>query len=191
MAGSPQSMLCGCKNGSSRGSPTCRSPTEANRNETSWDLLYAAAGEVARMRMVEEAASHNASQRLRKIGSYDLHYQQLKVAKFEKLKQQQIAKQQYLQMMLQNKTRNVTNCQPAAPSVWAWLASQQAQPQRLPGSGMRDVSTKRESTGTGVTPQPMAESSGYGTERNRLSRSLHNNYYYYSIYIICPIPYLK
>ncbi|MFS7916182.1 hypothetical protein Hanom_Chr02g00174131 [Helianthus anomalus] len=25
------------------------------------------------------------------------------------------------------------------------------------------------------TPQPMAESSGYGTERNRLSRSFHNN----------------
>ncbi|KAJ0570185.1 putative Heat shock protein 70 family [Helianthus annuus] len=29
-----------------------------------------------------------------------------------------------------------------------------------------------------VTPQPMAESSGRGTERNRLSRSFHNNYYY-------------
>ncbi|MFS7945326.1 hypothetical protein Hanom_Chr06g00522981 [Helianthus anomalus] len=53
-------------------------------------------------------------------------------------------------MMLQNKTRNITNCQPVAPSVWAWLASQQAQLQRPPGSGMRAVSTKRESTGTGV-----------------------------------------
>ncbi|MFS7945325.1 hypothetical protein Hanom_Chr06g00522971 [Helianthus anomalus] len=63
------------------GSPNCCSPAEANRNETSWDLLYAAAGEVARMRMVEEAASHNPSQRLRKIGTYDLRYQQLKVAK--------------------------------------------------------------------------------------------------------------
>ena len=29
-----------------------------------------------------------------------------------------------------------------------------------------------------VTPQPMAESSGHGTERNRLSRSFHNNYLY-------------
>ncbi|KAM0042287.1 putative endo-polygalacturonase [Helianthus debilis subsp. tardiflorus] len=28
-----------------------------------------------------------------------------------------------------------------------------------------------------VTPQPMAESSGRGTEQNRLSRSFHNNYY--------------
>ncbi|KAF5775794.1 hypothetical protein HanXRQr2_Chr13g0616041 [Helianthus annuus] len=53
-------------------------------------------------------------------------------------------------MMLQNKIWNVTNCQSATPSVWAWLASQQAQPQRPPGSGMRAVSTKRESTGTGV-----------------------------------------
>ncbi|KAJ0547946.1 putative RNA-directed DNA polymerase [Helianthus annuus] len=30
----------------------------------------------------------------------------------------------------------------------------------------------------GVTPQPMAESSGRGTERNRLFRSFHNNYLY-------------
>ena len=29
-----------------------------------------------------------------------------------------------------------------------------------------------------ITPQPMAESSGRGTERNRLSRSFHNNYYH-------------
>ncbi|KAJ0521864.1 putative nucleotidyltransferase, Ribonuclease H [Helianthus annuus] len=29
-----------------------------------------------------------------------------------------------------------------------------------------------------VTPQPMAESSGHGTERNRLFRSFHNNYLY-------------
>ncbi|KAJ0933168.1 hypothetical protein HanPSC8_Chr04g0181851 [Helianthus annuus] len=137
MAGSPQSTLCGCKNGS----PNCRSPpttaAEANRNQTSWDLLYAAAGEVARMRMVEEAAAsryyngNTASQRLRKIETHDFHYQQLQVAQFQKLlKQQQIAKLQM--MMLQNKTRNAINCQPAAPSVSAWLASQQAQPQPQP-----------------------------------------------------------
>ncbi|KAJ0582641.1 hypothetical protein HanHA300_Chr04g0154411 [Helianthus annuus] len=161
MAGSLKSTLCGCKNGS----PHCRSPpataAEANRNQTSWDLLYAAAGEVARMRMVEEAAAslyyngNTASQRLRKIETHDLHYQQLQLAQFQKLlKQQQIAKLQM--MMLQNKTRNATNCQPAAPSVSAWLASQQAQPQpqpqRLPRSGMwvGNPSSIRESTGTGV-----------------------------------------
>ncbi|KAM0039490.1 hypothetical protein Hdeb2414_s0012g00382711 [Helianthus debilis subsp. tardiflorus] len=52
----------------------CCLSVEVNLNETSWNLLYAAAGEVARMRMVEEAASHNASQRLRKIGTHYLHY---------------------------------------------------------------------------------------------------------------------
>ncbi|MFS7933000.1 hypothetical protein Hanom_Chr04g00374601 [Helianthus anomalus] len=57
-------------------------------------------------------------------------------------------------IMLQNKTLNATNCQPAASSVSAWLASQpaQPQPQRLPGSGMwvGNPISKRESTGTGV-----------------------------------------
>ncbi|MFS7931237.1 putative pectinesterase [Helianthus anomalus] len=32
-----------------------------------------------------------------------------------------------------------------------------------------------------VTPQPMAESSGRGTERNRLFRSFHNNYHTNSV----------
>ncbi|KAF5823032.1 putative 2,1-fructan:2,1-fructan 1-fructosyltransferase [Helianthus annuus] len=42
-----------------------------------------------------------------------------------------------------------------------------------------------------VTPQPMAELSGRGTERNRLSRSFHNNYYYKFSLMIRPIPYPK
>ncbi|KAJ0912952.1 hypothetical protein HanRHA438_Chr06g0280071 [Helianthus annuus] len=33
-----------------------------------------------------------------------------------------------------------------------------------------------------VTPQPMAESSGRGTERNRLFRSFHNNYHTIQLY---------
>ncbi|XP_076901778.1 uncharacterized protein LOC143556311 [Bidens hawaiensis] len=53
MAGSPQSTLCGCKNGSSRGSPNCVSPPSpaagAKLNQPSLDVLYAAAGEVDRM----------------------------------------------------------------------------------------------------------------------------------------------
>ncbi|KAK9055497.1 hypothetical protein SSX86_026580 [Deinandra increscens subsp. villosa] len=174
MAGSPQSTLCGCKNGSSRGSPNCTSPpaasAEANRHQTSWDLLYAAAGELARMRMVEEAASryyggpnrnYVATHPPREIGTTDRHYQQLQVAQFQRLKQQQIAKQQYLQMMLQNRARNQNetgNCRPAAPALSAWPTPQQSQQQqRHAGSGMRAVflgnpsgSTKRESTGTGV-----------------------------------------
>lgn len=56
---------CGCKQGSSRGSPTCpsqaSSPPPMKRPDVSLDLLYAAAGEVARIRMMEESAGlyHN------------------------------------------------------------------------------------------------------------------------------------
>jgi len=54
VSGSPQSTLCavgsgcGCGQGSSRGSPSGSSPP------ATWDLLYAAAGEVERMRMNNE-----------------------------------------------------------------------------------------------------------------------------------------
>ncbi|KAL7588857.1 uncharacterized protein LOC111887118 [Lactuca sativa] len=171
MAGSPQSTLCGCKMSSSRGSPNCPSPPATaalNRNEASWDLLYAAAGEVARMRMVEEAASryynqnknYMAQQAPRRTSSPNLNYQQLQVAQFQQLKQQQMAKQhQYLQLMQQNRTRNDSvNGRPVAPPASAWPTPQQSQQQpqqRPPGSGMRAVflgnlTTKRESTGTGV-----------------------------------------
>nr|XP_034913948.1 uncharacterized protein LOC118048395 isoform X5 [Populus alba] len=54
LSGSPQSTLCavgsgcGCEQGSSRGSPSGSSPP------ATWDLLYAAAGEVERMKMNNE-----------------------------------------------------------------------------------------------------------------------------------------
>lgn len=63
MSGSPQSTLCtvgrgcGCRQGSSRGSPGCQSQV-SSPSET-WDLLYAAAGEVARMRMNEESYGYH------------------------------------------------------------------------------------------------------------------------------------
>lgn len=59
MSGSPQSTLCevgtgcGCRQGSSHGSPN--GPSQVSSPPATWDLLYAAAGEVARMRMNEEA----------------------------------------------------------------------------------------------------------------------------------------
>ncbi|KAK4419004.1 hypothetical protein Salat_2313200 [Sesamum alatum] len=56
LSGSPQSTLCGCKPGSSRGSPNSVSRVSSppdRKDEVGWDLLYAAAGEVARMRMIE------------------------------------------------------------------------------------------------------------------------------------------
>ncbi|KAJ9548034.1 hypothetical protein OSB04_020577 [Centaurea solstitialis] len=179
MAGSPQSTLCGCKQGSSRGSPNCASPpataAPAKRGDVSLDLLHAAAGEVARMRMVEEAANryYNANKSFiasqqpppRRIPSPNLHYQQLQVAQFQQLRRQQLAKQQqYLEMIQQNRARNEgLNVRPAspavAPPVSGWPTPQQSQQQqphtRPPGSGMRAVflgnpNAKRESTGTGV-----------------------------------------
>nr|XP_043620847.1 uncharacterized protein LOC122592629 [Erigeron canadensis] len=149
MAGSPQSTLCGFKPGSSRGSPNCLSPpttaAPVNRSEPSWDLLYAAAGEVARMRMAEEEAI--------------LRYQQLKLAQIQQMKRLQMVKQQqYLQMVLQNRKRNEAGSVrvgSVAPPLSSWPTPQQSQ-QRPPGSGMRAVflgnpgTVKRESTGTGV-----------------------------------------
>lgn len=59
MTGSPQSTLCtvrsGCSRtqGSSRGSPTCQS--QVSSPPGTWDLLYAAAGKVERIRMNQES----------------------------------------------------------------------------------------------------------------------------------------
>ncbi|KAI3772628.1 hypothetical protein L6452_03818 [Arctium lappa] len=172
MAGSPQSTLCGCKQGSSRGSPNCSSPpataAPVKRHDPSLELLHAAAGEVARMRMLEEAAAryYNANknflapQPARRTPSPSLHYQQLQAAQFQQLRQQQLAKQQqYLEMIQQSRARSeVMNSRPVAPPLAAWPTPQQSQQQpqtRTPGSGMRAVflgnpNAKRESTGTGV-----------------------------------------
>ncbi|XP_071720545.1 uncharacterized protein [Rutidosis leptorrhynchoides] len=162
MAGSPQSTLCGCMNGSSsRGSPNCVSPPltvpEVNRNEPSWDLLYAAAGEVARMRMVEEAASRyylNSQPPCKTTSNPNLRYQQLQVAQFQQLKQQQMAKQkQYLQMIEQHNRKRNENVNGRPLSTWP---TQLHPGQRVSGSGMRAVflgnsnTAKRETTGTGV-----------------------------------------
>ncbi|KAJ0027518.1 hypothetical protein Pint_35292 [Pistacia integerrima] len=59
VSGSPQSTLCavgsgcGCRQGSSRGSPNCQSRVSSPPG--TWDLLYAAAGEVERIRMNQES----------------------------------------------------------------------------------------------------------------------------------------
>lgn len=162
MYGSPQSTLCGCK------SPNCMSPpvTAAPVNR---DLLYAAAGEVARMRMIEEAASRyylgasqQQQQQPRKTSNPNLNqYQQLQLAQFQLLKKQQMMKQQqYLQMIQQqNRNRNESvngNGRNVTAPLSAWPTPQQSQqPTRTTGSGMRAVflgnpTAKRESTGTGV-----------------------------------------
>lgn len=208
LSGSPQSTLFGvlgaCKQGSSRGSPTCpsqaSSPPPMNRPDVSLDLLYAAAGEVARIRMMEESAGlyHNnggiwsapprktspvpvcPKNHKQSLGSFStnqpqLSYQQLQVAQFQRLKQQQMIKQvqgqgvlgngkggfrqfplnQSHQQMSENRARNGVQGTLNLPnSAWPTLQqSQQQQPNS--GSGMRAVflgnpGPKRECAGTGV-----------------------------------------
>ncbi|CAK9151422.1 unnamed protein product [Ilex paraguariensis] len=128
LSGSPQSTLCsalggcGCKQDSSRGSPNCpsqvSSPPAMGRNEAAWDLLHAAAGEVAKMRMVEEGNGFYQNRGIfvppRKpspilknpnpsgldhsnLGFHSnqsIYYQQLQAAQFMQLKRQQMMKQQ-------------------------------------------------------------------------------------------------
>lgn len=125
LAGSPQSTLCSalggcdCNQGSSRGSPNgpsrVSSPPEASRTDGAWDLLYAAAGEVARIRMAESGTGFRSKNNglfvPRKPGPISVPhktptpnlgfqpsqphppYQHLKALQFEQLKQQQLMKQ--------------------------------------------------------------------------------------------------
>uniref|UniRef100_A0A2P2JCR0 Uncharacterized protein MANES_09G099100 n=1 Tax=Rhizophora mucronata TaxID=61149 RepID=A0A2P2JCR0_RHIMU len=117
---SPQSTLCtvgsgcGCSQGSSRGSPNA--PGRIASPPTAWHLLYAAAGEVAMMRMNEERLSLNNHTRellatLRKHSSLPApvnnpnhdpalysqqalpSYQKLQAFRFQQLRQQQMMKQ--------------------------------------------------------------------------------------------------
>ncbi|GMP50948.1 hypothetical protein CsSME_00017362 [Camellia sinensis var. sinensis] len=183
MAGSPQSTLCmggggGCsEQGSSRGSPNgpsqVSSPPAAaaalHRNDAALDLLYAAAGEVARMRIIEEGSRYNQktsgllgpprnpspvslplknpNPNLRFHSNQSLSYQQLQVAQFQQLKQQQMMKQQNSAIWgQQNQTthqvvqnRARNGGRPLNVSQSAWPTLQQSQQSQQPNSGMRAV----------------------------------------------------
>ncbi|XP_055809168.1 uncharacterized protein LOC129877667 [Solanum dulcamara] len=117
LSSSPQSTLCGVlgsKQGSNSESPNSPfqvcSPTEAQSRRGTVDLLYAAVGEVARMKKMEEEVGIWAPPRKTSpvyvdpkmsnlnLGSFysnqpPLSYQQFKMAQFQRLKQQQIMKQ--------------------------------------------------------------------------------------------------
>nr|GEY94863.1 hypothetical protein [Tanacetum cinerariifolium] len=182
MSGSPQSTLCGCKQGSSRGSPNnCLSPAAPtksyNNGAAALDVLYAAADEVAKLKMSEQGGFNygyygngNGNERAlqqppRKISSPNNQFQQNPQIQFaqqqimmKKQQQLQLQQQHYQQYVLQNNARNVVGNTKAGPmplSAWPTLqqSQQQLQPQR--GSGMRAVflgnpNLKRECSGTGV-----------------------------------------
>ncbi|XP_068669167.1 uncharacterized protein [Aristolochia californica] len=192
MAGSPQSTLCAvdCWNfhshGSSRNSPNGQSQvssppsTPLNHKEDAWDLLYAAAGQVVRMKMNDEAQRSHGRGLLgppRKTAStgyflnQSLTQQQIQSTQFQQLKQQQLMKQQSYagwgrqskanptaapppqQMQGRIRSGNGGRCgRPLGLSVSACSPLQQ---QQQPGAGMRAVflggsGTSRESCGTGV-----------------------------------------
>ncbi|XAR68884.1 hypothetical protein NMG60_11000288 [Bertholletia excelsa] len=208
MGGSPQSTLCsvtggcGCNKCSSRGSPNCpsqvSSPPALKRKDAAWDLLCAAAGEVARMRMIDERSVYyqnrggfcnlrspsNSSVPLKNVNTHlgfpseqSPSYQQLQIAQFQRLKQQQMMKEQgctiwgqpkgggghYQQSqsepVVENRARNIGRPMGLSASAWPTLqqSQQQQQPPPLPppSSGMRAVflgnpGSKRECAGTGV-----------------------------------------
>ncbi|XP_021289286.1 uncharacterized protein LOC110420335 [Herrania umbratica] len=160
---SPQSTLCaigsgcGCKQGSSRGSPNCQSRVSSPPG--TWDLLYAAAGEVARMRMNEESyggfnnrgllgpPARKPSPNLDVSGYYPPHqslsHQKLQAAQFQQLKQQQLMKQQNASVwgvqkqqhqhhhhVVQNRGRNSNSNRPLGLSPSAWPPLQQPQQQQ-------------------------------------------------------------
>ncbi|TMW88730.1 hypothetical protein EJD97_018184 [Solanum chilense] len=117
LSSSPQSTLCGVlgsKQGLQSESPNSPfqlcSPTEVQGVKGTVDLLYAAVGEVARMKKMEEEVGIWAPPRKPSpvyvdpkmsqpnLGSFysnqpPLSYQQFKMAQFQRLKQQQVMKQ--------------------------------------------------------------------------------------------------
>ncbi|XP_019462082.1 PREDICTED: protein kinase 4 isoform X2 [Lupinus angustifolius] len=110
VSGSPQSTLCafgigcgGCKKCSSQGSPN--SVCKLSSARATWDLLHAAAGKVERMRLNQEETypfQNGPFVSQRKTSSdvaafytqQSLSHQQLQIAQFEMLRQQQMVKPQ-------------------------------------------------------------------------------------------------
>lgn len=196
VSGSPQSTLCafgsecGCRKGSSsHGSPN--SASQASSPRATWDLLRAAAWEVERMKMNEDGYDFNHRGLLGPpsgkpspvilpvkssnpdVGFYNqssLSHQQLQIAQFQMLRQQQMAKaasgsgfnqQRQIKQTVSNRGvrssealvggRNAGRHVGLSSSVWPPLQAKQ----RQIGSGMRAVflenlNGKRECAGTGV-----------------------------------------
>ncbi|WCJ28380.1 hypothetical protein M5689_010081 [Euphorbia peplus] len=168
VSGSPQSTLCGsdgcsCRKISSNGSPNeCSKVTSP---PATWDLLHAAAGEVARIRMDEEGCvlnrhstgilgvPQNSTPDLPFSLQPPIAYQKIQAAQFHQMRQQQIVKQgatdvwakggaavynlrQQPQPPIQARGRSVGRPIGLSPSVWPPL--QQAQ-HRQGGAGMHAV----------------------------------------------------
>ncbi|KAJ1411237.1 hypothetical protein SESBI_21278 [Sesbania bispinosa] len=175
VTGSPQSTLSALGS-SGKGSSPNGGVYQVNSQKATWDLLRAAAGEVERMRLNEEGYGYvrntgkpSSVMTNPGVGFYSqqqsLSHQQLQIAQFQMMRQQQFANQQgsvwgcgaqrRSNQMVPNRGRNSDvrgGCNMGlSPSAWPPL--QHAKQQY--GSGMRAVflgnpSGKSERTGTGV-----------------------------------------
>lgn len=184
MSGSPQSTLSGIGRWSNNGSPTGPSsqvpspPTTpfGAQNDT-WDLIYAAAGQVARLKMngVDGAAKFSSSNNGRGLlgpprspsPTFPCVHNQSPFTQFQQVRQDQVLQPQCSspwgkpvkhnwsaeQQQIQNRGRNIVGCGghlPQSQNAWPPL-----QAQLHPHRNTRPVlpngsNVKRESTGTGV-----------------------------------------
>ncbi|KAL3623106.1 hypothetical protein CASFOL_031922 [Castilleja foliolosa] len=180
LSGSPQSTLCGYKLGF-RGSPNSDSrvcsPPEA-KDALSWDLLYAAAEEVARMRLVDETAAFYSTKPIGSghkpspaLGFYSnqaqaqthLSYQQLQAAKF-----QQRMEQSHMEYLLQRRD---------GLSMSAWPTLQQSRQQQT-GSFVKpgflgETGPVKERVGTGVFMPRRFGSNPAETRRKPVSQAMN------------------
>ncbi|GFP86281.1 hypothetical protein PHJA_000771900 [Phtheirospermum japonicum] len=181
LSSSPQSTLCACKQGSSRSSPNCVSRISTPKgaeDAVGWDLLHAAAGEVERMRKMEEttpfylapnifATAPNPSPVFGPVSNQtsipDFYPSQTKTQAHLAHLQLQANTFQLMQHQQQIINRGDWGQGKIEPqfqrnqglSKAAWPTLQQSQQQLRPGSGMRAVflgetGVKKERTGTGV-----------------------------------------
>ncbi|CAI9098338.1 OLC1v1034965C1 [Oldenlandia corymbosa var. corymbosa] len=186
LSGSPESTLsgglgggeCRCIRCSSRKSPTSlsqvTSPTGMNGIETAWELLCAAAGEIARLRMAEEVTGFHLKSinggRIVPIprkptpvsvpqkNSAGLSYQnQVKALQFQLLREQQMSEKKFQLTQTQGKLLNNGGRKPnISTGVSGWPSFEQTRRQQQEaGSGMRTVFpgnpvSKTSRAGTGV-----------------------------------------
>ncbi|KAL3833867.1 hypothetical protein ACJIZ3_008603 [Penstemon smallii] len=159
---SPQPTLCGCKLGSGRRSPNSdyrvSSPPDVN-GAAGWEFLCAAAGEVARMRKIEETAGFYSTKLLSPSpkptpvtfqlknpntasGFYpnQTHahrpYQQLQATQFEKMVNSGVYGQGKPGYQFQNGSRNGVVGRNPALSTAVWPILQQSQQQPETGTGV-------------------------------------------------------
>ncbi|XP_073152817.1 uncharacterized protein [Henckelia pumila] len=175
LSGSPQSTLYGNKPGSSRGSPKSvsqvPSPTEV-KGLAGWDLLYAAAGEIARMRASQEAQAFYSTkpspfsvpQTKHNImsGIYSNHkthaqisQQHMQAANFQKMTRSGLLGQEKLGNQFHSGRNAGESRNRLSAAAWPTLQQSHQQPPLVPRSGMRaiyhgDNGAKKERTGTGV-----------------------------------------